>query len=483
MLGERWNYMSKIILQDIKLNTNKVQPPVVKEITPVVNLSNPLPKIDTKPNIEISSSDNPSINQNQNIEKAIVNNSSKYDFLKKRNSIYSSNKRISDTPQLPHNNKKPLVSKTILFIFILTLLVGIFYLFSTVFFKAKVTVIPKNKVFSIEGEKFRAAKNKEIPFEVMIVDDSEIKNVVLTSSKEVSEKAKGEITLYNEFSNKPQKIASGSFISDDKGKSYKIDSTINIPGYTMNDSKIVPGEVVTAITSFLPGEAYNGSPDAFYINSFKGTDKYKKIYGKIKSPLAGGVVGLVYVVDVAEKDKVLSNVSTTKDKLFKKLNAQVPVGYLLYPDAVNYSYEIDESVVSKTPDAKLNVKGTLSAILLKKTELSSSMIDRLLPDVSKKERSEILEPDLSSLVFNFVNKTQVITKEMEDFEFELKGNVPLNWKPETEDLKKALIGKNKNEIPDIFKQDPGISSASVSIIPFWSKKLPNALNKIDIILK
>jgi len=221
----------------------------------------------------------------------------------------------------------------------------------------------------------------------------------------------------------------------------------------------------------------------FYINSYKDTDKYKKIYGKIKAPLVGGALGLVYFADDVDKEKILSNVSTSRDKLLRKLNALVPPGYILYPDSINYSYSIDPNILSKTPSTKLNINGTLSAVLLKKTELASSIIDKLLPDISSVERKEIAEPDLSSLSFAFTDKAQIINKEMDNFEFQLKGNLSVNWNPNTDQLKNQLIGKNKNEIANIFKQDPGISSASVSIMPFWSKKIPSVPEKISIIMK
>ena len=68
-----------------------------------------------------------------------------------------------------------------------------------------------------------------------------VKNVILTESKEVSIKASGTITLYNEFSMNPQKLVSGTFLVDDSGKTYKIDSVVTIPGYKLdNNKKVIP---------------------------------------------------------------------------------------------------------------------------------------------------------------------------------------------------------------------------------------------------
>ena len=462
--------MNKKTLGDIKINNDKIQPVVknetlIKEVSSPSSVSNVL---NTSNTISVITSDK---------------TKSKYEFLDKLNKKTTPfPKRI---PQTPHISTGRPFNKFILFFFIVSLLVGAFYLLSTVFFMAKVTVISRNQSYDLLKEDFKAEKNKagSVPFEVMIVDDIEVKDVILTASSEVSEKAKGEITIYNEYSTKPVKIIASSFVSDEKGKTYKTDSAISIPGYTTDKTKIIPGEISVGITAFLPGDSYNGNPESFSVNGFKGTPKFKKIYGKIKTPLTGGSTGLVYTLDEKEKELYTTNSKIFKDKLMRKLVAQVPSGYILYPDATNFNYGLGDNVSSKVPNAKIEMKGTLSAILLKENELSDVIIDKILPDISIKEKTEIVKPDLSSLSFKFVNKDQVINKDIENFDFELNGTIPILWKPDVIALKGLLVNKSKIEVPGIFKQDPGISSASVKIFPFWSKVLPEKDKNINIILK
>lgn len=420
------------------------------------------------------------------IKKEVSSN--KYDFLKKINKKTNDDNqfslpRISQTPQMPSKGRP--FNKIILSAFLLSLFIGIFYLLSTVFLRTNITIVAKDKIFELKHQKFITSKNKanNIPFEIMILSDSDYKDVILTKTLEVSDKAKGEIYLYNEYSNKPVKIGAGTFVSDENGKTYKTDVAVTIPQYKLDKANIVPGQISVPITAFLSGEAYNGNPAFFTINSFKGTDKYKKIYGKPKTPLSGGMAGLVYVLDDKEKENLLSSTASFKEKLFQKLGAQVPVGYILYPDAVNFSYEFGENLSSKTPNAKIEMKGTLSAILLKESELSNFLINKLLPNLSPKERSEIMKPNPRGLSFNFVNKEMYINKDIESFEFELTGELLINWRPDLEEIKTLLVDKNKNEIPAIFKEDPAIASASVKIIPFWSKKMPSSLKNINITIK
>ncbi len=411
------------------------------------------------------------------------NSSSKYDFLNKKKSTSSSTQRIFQTPQLP--SKKTNIRKAIIFCFIISLIIGAIYLLSTVFLSANVTIVPKNKIFELKHQVFMASQNKNnIPFELMIVSEKENKDIVLTSSIDASEKAKGEITLYNEYSKNPQKIIAGTFISDEKGISYKTNSTISIPGYTLDNTKIIPGQISVEITSFLTGENYNGSPSNFYINSFKNTTKYNKIYGKLKTSLSGGVVGLVYLMDEKGKlDLESADVSKLQDKLMRKLSAQVPEGYILYPNAVKFTFNYGENITSKNPNTNIEIIGTLSAFLLKENNLSQSIINKLLPEIGIKEKSEIKKLDLSSLSFNFTDKNQIINKEIENFDFDITGNLKLDWIPNSNELQNLLVGKNKDNVAYIFKEDPGILSAKVNIMPIWSSTLPTNSNKINIILK
>jgi hypothetical protein len=450
--------MSKKIIQDIKTSNNSSS--------------------------KISQTDIFTKDAPKSIEKNIYNDSSKYDFLTKKSKSSVSTKRILGTPNMP---KKRAFNKIILYAFIISLIIGIFYLLSTVFFKAKVTITPKGQSFELKNETFTGGKLKtdQIPFEVMSLSDTEDKDVVFTSSKDMSEKAKGEITLYNEYSTKKQTLTAGSFISDEKGISYKIDNTISIPGYTQDKSKVItPGQISIGITSFLAGEAYNGSPVSFYITSFKGTTKYKKIYGKLKTPLSGGMSGLVYLLDEGAKQDILSNTASFKDKLLRKLFAQVPAGYILYPDGVNFSYEIvGDTSFSKNPNTQIEMKGTVGAFLIKETSLSDFLIKRLLPDITSQENREISLSDLSALTFNFVNKDQVVDKDVTSFDFALTGNLQMSWKPSLDLLKILLLGKKKTEVVSIFKQDPGIVSASVKIFPPWLNFLPSEVKNINILIK
>ncbi len=93
---------------------------------------------------------------------------------------------------------------------------------------------------------------------------------------------------------------------------------------------------------------------------------------------------------------------------------------------------------------------------------------------------EITISNLDELSFDFVNPSQLITKDMNNFSFSLTGNVNAIWKPDVEILKSKLLGIHKDEVLSVFRQDPGISSAIVKVFPPWKKYIPEDILKINI---
>lgn len=463
--------MARIILEDMRVN-NRKKPTILKKeaVSPVVTIQKrkDFYEEETKKEKEVERIKDEKINE----------------YFKNKD---TGQQRIERTPHI--RQKSRIIHRPILIIFILCIIGLGIYFAGNIFQKAKVNITLKHQQITYNDKQFIASKDQNgnpINFEIMIVSDKKVKNVILTESKEVSEKAKGSITLFNEFSATPQKIAVNSFVSDSEGKAYKLDSDVTIPGYKIDgNKKMVLGQATVNITSFLPGDAYNGSPINFYISAFKGTEKYNKIYGKLKSPLVGGAQGLVYILNDTNKNSVDSMVkSSLKDDLLKQVRAQIPSGYLLYPDALNFSYKINENVLSKTKDAKVEVEGSLSVVLLKEESLINNIIKTSLPNVSSvDELKEIKIPNVSDLSFSFTDKNQLITKEMETVSFLFKGGIEAIWNPDIETLKTKLIGVHKDKVGSIFKQDPGISSAVVNITPPWKSYIPNDLSKINIIIK
>ena len=395
-------------------------------------------------------------------------------------------KRLSSTPKIrsKHNHNNNL--KIFIIIICISILCGSIYFISNLFLNANIEIFNKHQSFLLDNKEFTASKdvNSPIHFEIMIVPNEETKSVILTQTQDVSIKAIGDVTLYNEYSTKAQNLAIHTYLADSDGKTYTINNAVSIPGYKKDGNKIIPGSVKVGITAFLPGAPYNGTPTDFIISSFKGTDKAKKIYAKTTTPITGGAQGVVYSIGQEDKDAIDTFINSSfKNNLIKKATALVPSGYILYPNSFSFSSETNTDILSEDPKANIKISGVLSTIILKESDLFSSIIKSVLPDISSDELNEIKTPDISNLIFNFSNNNQVVDKDIQNISFKLSGSFESIWNPNIDTLKTSLVGVPKINISSILKQDPGITSASISIFPPWQSNVPNDLSRIKIFTK
>jgi hypothetical protein len=452
--------MVKIILEDIKIKKDNLK------------------KIPNKE--EVYQSDFRTEHKDNFIDDKTVNDY----FLNKKNKK-EFKKRLHNTPHIKSNYNGP--RKYILIIFLVSLLLGCIYFISNIFLNANVEINNKHQVFTLDNKEFTASKNSStlIPFEIMIVPGEESKSMILTQTQDLSIKAKGQVTLYNEYSTKAQNLPANTYITDNNGKTYTVDKAVSIPGFTTDkDKNITPGSVNVDITAFLIGSVYDGTPTDFTISSFKGTTKFKKIYGKTTTPITGGAQGINYVL--GDEDKTTLDTfanSSFKNNLIKKAEALVPPDYILYPDAFKYSYQVNNDILSEDPKVDIKISGILSAVILKESDLTTAIIKSILPDVSDKELKEINISDLSKLSFIFNDNNQIIDKDVQSISFSLNGSISGIWNPDINSLKTNLLGISKNNITSIFKQDPAIVSASVNIFPPWQSYMPDDIPKININIK
>lgn len=464
--------MPKIILEDVKINRGKKTIKIEKTIT---RTKEP---------------------QTKTIEEKIITESrvkAREDFLmknrgknidKEENTIVqpveTRKKRIFLTPR----PSKIQNQNTLKYLGIIVFGLIVVFLSGNIFYSARVTITPKQENISFKNKIFNANKKEGVDFEIMIASLKKEKPIILTEAKEVSNKASGSIILFNEFSTKAQSIPSGTYISDQEGKTYRTDKAVSVPGYKKNGNKIIPGQTVVGITSFLAGENYNGTPEKFYINSFKGTTKYGKIYGKLKNPLVGGKQGLVYYLSEEDKQKIKEIAENSfKQDLFKQVQSLTPDKYILYEGATNFKYKYNEDILSESAETKIEIEGQLSAVLIKEDSFNENTIKQMLPDVKKEDVNKIKLSGINGLSFSFGNNSNEITKEMNNFSFVINGELLATWVPEQINIKKELSGLDKGLVNNVFRSNIGISKASVKIFPIWKNKMPLNPSKIYIKIK
>lgn len=420
--------------------------------------------------------------QERNNDKEVkepVSKIKKQNFIRVVDNAPKKKKSYGDEFNNFNRSKKRKTGKYILLL--VGVLVAVFFVLN-LFTHAKVYIDSKVENFSFNNEKFEANKNsKSLPFDVMIVEANTDENMTFSNKSELSTKAKGTVTLYNEYSTSEQKLLINTRLSDDEGLIYMTDKAVTIPGYKKSGNDIIPGSVSVNVTAQNSGDKYNSKAKDFKIIGFKGTSKYEKLYARAKTDFTGGAEGTFYSPSEKEKANIkLSLENKIKDVLNTKIQAELPDGYITYPDSMQISIDFD-SMLSETENAKISVQGTAIAVIFEKEMLLKEIIRRAYRDPTSADFDEISIPEIQNFKFDFVPSDYTLKKDSSSVSFTLSGDGTLIWSPIVEKLKDKLAGVNKNNIDSIFAEDPGILHARVVVRPPWKSSMPEDVEKIKII--
>ncbi len=361
--------------------------------------------------------------------------------------------------------------------------VFVLFAFSTLFTKAVVTIYPKTSDFTLDNYQMKAEKdapNSELSFQAMILSDSVTRSIESSKTDTLEKPSFGTAVIYNNYSKASQQLVSGTRLETAQGKIYKIDKAVIVPGITMSGSEAVPGSVEVLIHASEPGEEYNVPFADFTIPGFKGGPKYEKFYARSKTPIQGGVKGLVYVLD--EKDAAKAKEEMTvelREKLVKKAELEVPNGFVLLDDGIYFETVNDSSVLeSKESPILFKVEGKLTALILNEAELASKVAK-----VSGRDSDfeNLTIQNLKDLKFSVADLSQISNPSISQINFNLSGASKLVSNIDTDKLKSEINGKRKKEIGAVLKNHPEIDRADVSLKPFWKSTFPEKNEDIEVI--
>lgn len=356
------------------------------------------------------------------------------------------------------------------------------FLFSLFFGGAGLTVHPKQETITVNGD-FTAKKKPasgELGFQTMTLESMLTKTVPATGSEEVEEKASGQIVIYNDYNDSPQRLIRNTRFETPEGLIYRIDKSVIVPGQTKEDGKTVPGSIEVTVYADEPGENYNIGLTDFTIPGFKGAPQFEHFYAKSKTAMAGGFIGKRLVVD----DSVLE---TERAALHQKLRAdlegqvasQEPEGFISFDDGVFIQF-ISETPAEKGDEVEIREKAVLYNILFKEDALAHFLAENTLGDFDGSDVTFIDASGLTLTAQSPENEESAQPWEGDTFSFSMSGNATIVWLFDEAKLKQDLSGRNKEAIHTILSGYPGIDEAEVVIRPFWKRSFPTNVDEIKI---
>lgn len=320
---------------------------------------------------------------------------------------------------------------------------------------------------------------KKIPGQLFSVEKKVEENFPATGEKDVVQKARGKITVFNEYGTNTQVLIATTRFESEGGLIFRTLKTITIPGTTVKNGKIIPGSIEVEVIADKAGDLYNIGSGKFTIPAFKekgDLDRYGKFYGQSNESMRGGIVGKAKVVTEEDylnaKKKVEERIVAEAEQDLKTQASGLKILELPVPTVNNVtsSAQIDEATDSFT----VSGIAMLRTVGFKESDLNDLLIQYIqsINDVS-------VFADKLNLQFQnvkFDDNARVLK-----FNIIVEGSV--YSKIEQEKIIADLMGKNENEIRDYIKGIESIASAKVVLSPFWVWRVPKDQSRIEIRLE
>jgi hypothetical protein len=399
-------------------------------------------------------------------------------------------KKISAlTPSFNKKEKKinliPSLGSKMIAIFVLLSLV-VASVFAFIFLpRGTITLKPKTERLSKELKITADAKqneadltNNQIPAKLIEINKAKEETFKATGKKEIRNKATGTVTLYNEFDSNPQPLPAGTKLTAENGLVFETTQSVEIPGFQRVDGEDLPGKITVGIKALEAGDKYNIDPTRFTIPSFQDTPKFINFYAISSKPTSNGETSDVTVV--SEEDLLKSQEKLESD-LIKEIQTELnnsSQDYYLDKKAISGEKKFSSSKKAdeEAEDFQASLKITQKALAFKEEDIFK-IAQNLFND--NLGNNQILAENVVS---------EIIYKEFEynldqgKITFTAIVNAPVAYEIDKEKLKESLKNKEYSEANNLLRENKEIENFQIELWPFWVKKIPRNLNRIEIIL-
>lgn len=310
-----------------------------------------------------------------------------------------------------------------------------------------------------------------------------------TGEDEISEKAKGTITVYNEWSSQSQTLVETTrFLSLD-GKLFRTIKTVVVPGAEVTGGRTLPGTVTVEVEADVAGEEYNIEATDFSIPGFEGTVKHATIYGKSFSLMTGGETKTIKIASADDIDKARTTLSDAcldeaSSKLKEILEERKAVSDNISDDLKLLDFAIKEQVINESSSLKVGEEGEKFTFTMKIKaqgivfdENNLKMLVENYFSSSLPEEKEIIT-NTEDIVYRSEAKNIDFDKGKMVFNVDITGDA--RWKIDADYLRSLIAGKNEEELRSFFINMAEVEKVEVSFWPFWVKKVPVSGEKINI---
>jgi len=365
---------------------------------------------------------------------------------------------------------------------IVLVVLAVLAVITTVFLRgADVVVYPKNKDVTVQADfsAYTTPTAGELGYELLTLEAEAERQVNATGKEEVSERTEGKITIYNSFSQNSVRLVKNTRFESPNGLIFKITESAVVPGYTGEGADKVPGSVTADVFADGTGEEYNLDATRFTIPGFEGEPEFEGVYAESSQPFSGGFEGEKYIIDTAELETAKASLhEELREALRARLESERPAGFVLYDEAVTFSFQSLASTDDGDGLATIKERGSLHVPIFNAADFASYLAQKTVAGYE----GEAIRID-NPLDLNFRYESASSTTDIgsqNTISFKLSGDVTLVWDFEEKQLKTDLAGLAKSALPTVLSGYTAIEKAEATIRPFWNRSFPEDTKHINL---
>lgn len=347
---------------------------------------------------------------------------------------------------------------------------------------AKIDITPNKQPLNIQlkvssSDKFSSIDNElnRIPGQLFNVEKNATQTFSTTGEKEVAQKARGKITVFNEYGTAPQILIATTRFQTPDGLVFRTLKSITVPGTKVENGKIIPGSINVEVIADKPGQSYNIPATKFSIPAFNEREdagRYEKIYGRSDEEMKGGAIGKAKVVTDIDFNTARQTLS---DQITKAVEESIKTQTSGLKVINDFSVKLKEpestAKIDEAADSfMMAVSGSIKIIGFKDDDLKN-----LIKKYVDKTENLTAIPEKLTITYNDITLDEASNTLI--FTVVIKGDGYV--KVDADRIKIDLSGKNEKEIKNYFKEN-NVGTVKVALWPFWVKRIPQDQERTKI---
>ncbi len=348
---------------------------------------------------------------------------------------------------------------------------------------------PVTRDFEIRIDKNQSEPNSSeliVPAQLLEKEVEGTKTFQATGTKNTGHKASGFVTIYN-FSKTTLILKAQTTILEAGGHQYiftqdvgsiRPTAFIGLENQEIDESSLIPPVPIIAAG---PGAEYNLSKGTrVEIKNEVFGHQPKSLYGVAADSITGGTDQIIKVI--TEQDLLGAAPALIQEVLEKAKKDIMTQNPNLKIDDSAISYDILEQKTSLNPgkeaqEFEATAKLKLRALAYDEQQIKnviSERIKRLLP------QSQILQTEKSVQL-----STKLLSASMDAGSGILSSHYEgqIYYKIDGQELLAKLKGKSLEEISEIVLSRPEIKDVTIKFFPFWVKKAPKFVKRINLVIR